>query len=152
VEARALTFVPGGLYPNMHLFWKIPSNLLDDELYLKNTLVEVEIARQLPFYKSHQASAEIHNLLGLVTGVTPRDVSLIEKIFNLKERKYSSQEKKKLSNLTHMIMNHARDKDGQNVHPKCNSCVDKGLDRVSYGKAQTSVETANKRKIDYYYH
>jgi hypothetical protein len=32
VEARALTFVPGGPYPKMHLFWKIPSNLLDDEL------------------------------------------------------------------------------------------------------------------------
>jgi hypothetical protein len=65
-----------------------------------------EIARQLPFFESHQASAEIRNLLGLVTGVTPRAVSLIEKLLNIKERKYSSQEKKQLSNLANMITNH----------------------------------------------
>jgi hypothetical protein len=75
-------------------------------------------------------------------------VSLIKKLLNLKERKDSSQEKKQLSNLANMIMNHTRDKDRQNVHPKYNSCVYKGLDRVYYGKAQTAVATANKRKRD----
>jgi hypothetical protein len=77
----------------MHLFWKIPSNLLEDELHRKNTLVKVEIARQLPFFESRQALAEIRNLLGIVTGVTPHGVSLIEKLFNIKERKDASQEK-----------------------------------------------------------
>jgi hypothetical protein len=91
VEARAPTFVPGGLYPKMHLFLNIPSNLLDYEFYRKDNLVQLEIARQLPFFDSHQASAEICNLLGLVMGVPPRAVSLIEKLLNLKERKDSSQ-------------------------------------------------------------
>jgi hypothetical protein len=50
-------------------------------------LVEVEIARQFPFFESRQALAEIRNLLGLVTGVTHRAMSFIEKILNLKERK-----------------------------------------------------------------
>jgi hypothetical protein len=82
-----------------------------------------------------------------VTGATPRDVSLIEKLLKLKDRKDSSQEqKKKLSYLANMIMNHARDKDGQHVRTQCNSCVDKGRERISYGKAQTSVATSNKRK------
>jgi hypothetical protein len=94
VEARALTFVPGGPYPKMHLCWKIPSNLLNDELHRKNTLVKLEIARQLPFFESRQVSAEIHNLVGLMKGVATCAVSLIEKLLNLKERKYSSQEKK----------------------------------------------------------
>jgi hypothetical protein len=84
---------------------------LDDELHRKNTLVEVEISRQLPFFETHQASAEIHNLLGLVMGVTPRTVSLIEKLLNLKEIQGSSH-KKKLSNLANMIMNQAQDRDG----------------------------------------
>jgi hypothetical protein len=67
---------------------------LDDELYRKNILVEVEIARQqLPFFESYQASAEIRNILGLLMGLTPRAVSLIENLINLKERKDSSQEK-----------------------------------------------------------
>jgi hypothetical protein len=45
-------------------------------------------------------------VLGLMTGVTPRAVSLIENLINLKERKDSSQElKKQLSNLANMIMN-----------------------------------------------
>jgi hypothetical protein len=148
VEARALIFVPGGPYPKMHLFWKIPSNLLDDELHRNSTLVKVEIARQLPLFKIGQALSEIRNLLGLVTGMMHRSVSLIEKLLNIKERKDSSQEKNQLSNLANMIMHNARDKDGRNVRPQCNSCVDKGLDRVSYGKAQPSVETANKHKRD----
>jgi hypothetical protein len=41
VEVRALTFVHGGPHPNMHLFWEIHYNFLDDELHRKNTLVEV---------------------------------------------------------------------------------------------------------------
>jgi hypothetical protein len=94
VEARALTFVPGGLYLKVHLLRNIPSNLLEDELHRKNTLVEVEIAREIPFFESRQTSAEIRNQLGLVTGVTPRAVSLIEKFLDLKERKDSRQEKK----------------------------------------------------------
>jgi hypothetical protein len=41
-----------------------------------------------------------------VTGVTPRAVSFIEKILNLKERKDPSQEQKKqLSDLENIIMN-----------------------------------------------
>jgi hypothetical protein len=60
----------------------------------------------------------------------------------------ASQEKKQLSNIANMIMNHAWDKYERNVRPQCNSCVDKGLDQVSYGKAQTSVAKANKRKRD----
>jgi hypothetical protein len=71
----------------MYLFCKIPSNLLDDELHRKNYFVEVEIARPLPFFESHQVSEEIRNLLGLVTGVAHCTVSLIEKLLNLKERK-----------------------------------------------------------------
>jgi hypothetical protein len=81
-EARALAFVPGGPYHKMHFFWEIPSNFLDDKMYCKNTLVE--IARQLPFFESRQASTDIRILLDLVTGVTPRTVSLIWKHFNLK--------------------------------------------------------------------
>jgi hypothetical protein len=78
---------------------------LDDELHRKNTLVEVEIARKLPFFESRQTSAEIHNLLNIVTGATPRAVSLIENLLNIKEHKDSSQEKKQLSILANMIMN-----------------------------------------------
>jgi hypothetical protein len=90
-----------------------PFNFLDDELHGKNTLVEVEITRQLPFFESHQASAEICSQLGLVTGVTPHAISLLEKLLNVKERKYSSHERKnQLSNLANTIMNHAWDKDG----------------------------------------
>jgi hypothetical protein len=105
-EARALTFVPGDPYHKMNLFWNIPSKFLDDELHCNNTLVEVEIARQLPFLEIRQSSTEIRNLLGIVMGVTHRAVSLIEKLLNLRERKGSSQEPKKyLSNLANMIMN-----------------------------------------------
>jgi hypothetical protein len=45
-----------------------------------------------------------------------------------------------------LVTDHARDNDGRNVHPLCNSCVDKGLEQLSYEKAQISVATANKRK------
>jgi hypothetical protein len=114
VEVRAPTFVPGGPYPKMHLFWKIPSNLLDDELQRNNTLVEVEIARQLPFFESRQALAEIRNLLGPLAPCPSLKSFSISKSANIQAKK-----KKQLSNLSNMIMNHARDKDEQNVHPQC---------------------------------
>jgi hypothetical protein len=136
VEVRALTFVPGGPYPKMHLFLKIPSNSLDDELHRKHTLVQVEIVRRLPLFESHQALAEIHNL------ISPLAPCPSLKSFSIsKSAKIQAKKKNQLSNLAIMIMNHVREKDEQNARPQCNSCVDKGLDRVSYGKAQKSEGT-----------
>jgi hypothetical protein len=51
-----------------------------------------------------------------------------------------------------LVTDHTRDKNGRNVRPQSNACVDKGIERVSYGKAQTSVETSNKLKRNKHYH
>jgi hypothetical protein len=57
VDAIGLFFVPGGPYQKILFFWKVPQDMSTEEIVLNNSIVEVQIARNLPVFESLQAAA-----------------------------------------------------------------------------------------------
>jgi hypothetical protein len=108
VDARGLSFVPGGPYPNMIFFWKVPqdTDTSTEEIVRNNSTVEVHIVRNLPVFESQQAAAEISNLLGNVSGVSSRAATLIRKLLNPNLRQdLTLREEEKITRLVNMVMN-----------------------------------------------
>jgi hypothetical protein len=106
VDARGLSFVPGGPYPKILFFWKVPQDMSTEEIVRNNSIVEVQIARNLPVFESRQAAAEIRNLLGNVSGVSSRAANLIHKLLNPNLRQdLTLREEEKMTHLANMVMN-----------------------------------------------
>jgi hypothetical protein len=106
VDARGLSFVPGGPYPKILFFWKVPQDMYTEEIVQNNSIVEVQIARNLPVFESRHAAAEIHNLLGNVSGVSSRASNLIRKLLNPNlSQDLTLREEEKMTRLANMVMN-----------------------------------------------
>jgi hypothetical protein len=115
VDARGLSFFPGGPggpYPKMLFFWKVPQDMSTEEIVRNNSIVKVQIARNLPVFESRQADAEIRNLLGNVSGVSSRAANLIRKLLkpNLSQD-LTLREEEKMTHLANMVMNTDCEKD-----------------------------------------
>jgi hypothetical protein len=77
-----------------------------EEIVRNNSIVEVQIARNLPVFESRQAAAEIRNLLGNVSGVSSRVANLIRKLLNPNLRQdLTLREEEKMTRLANMVMN-----------------------------------------------
>jgi hypothetical protein len=53
-----------------------------EELHQNHSMVQSQIQRQLPIYESLQASAQIHGLIGRVTGITSITANFVHKLIN----------------------------------------------------------------------
>jgi hypothetical protein len=106
VDARCFSFVPGGPYPKMLFFWKVPQDMSTEEIVRNNSIVEVQIADNLPVFESRKAAPEIRNLLGNVSGVSSRAANLIRKLLNPNLRQYLTlREEENMTRLANMVMN-----------------------------------------------
>jgi hypothetical protein len=77
-----------------------------EEIVRNNSIVEVQIARNLPVFESRQGAAEIRNLLGNVSGVSSRAANLIRKLLNPNLRRdLTLREEEKMTRLANMVMN-----------------------------------------------
>jgi hypothetical protein len=71
-----------------------------------NSILEVQIARNLPVFGSRKAAAETRNLLGNVSGVSSRAANLIRKFLNPNLRQdLTLREEEKTTRLANMVMN-----------------------------------------------
>jgi hypothetical protein len=106
VDARDLSFVPGGPYPKILFFWKVPQYMSMEQIVRNNSIVEAQIARNLPVFESGQAAAEICNLLGNVSGVSSWASNLIHKLLNPNLRQdLTLRGEEKMTRLANMVMN-----------------------------------------------
>jgi hypothetical protein len=106
VDSRGLSFFPGGPYPKILFFWKVPQDMSTEEIVQNNSIVEVQIARNFPLFESRQAAAEIRNLLGNVSVMSSRAANLIRKLLNPNLlQNLTLREEEKMTRLANMVMN-----------------------------------------------
>jgi hypothetical protein len=106
VDARGLSFVSGGPYPKIVFFWKVPQDMSTEDIVQNSSIVEPQISRNLTVFESRQAAAEIHNLLGNVSGVSSRATNLIHKLLNPNlHQDLKLREEENMTRLANMVMN-----------------------------------------------